>query len=82
MKYIATYKDKPLSAFFPNGNGTVKDMISFSQKSFALFNSHTEINDYLNYHSNYLQSRSGIDKSLVDKVLAIVNKIKILPYNP
>ena len=81
MKYIATYKGRPLNSIHSNGNGTIKDILPFSWKCFSIFKSPKQATAYLDYHKKYINSRTNdINPKLLVELNKIFDKIQIIPY--
>lgn len=81
MKYLAMYKGRPFNAFHSNGNGTVKDIISFSWRCYTVFESIDRAKKYFQYHYNYLNSRTGdVDNKLIWKINKIINSLKFIKH--
>jgi hypothetical protein len=86
MTYIITYKGKNLNAIYFNGNGTVSDMIKFSNKSYIIFEDEGGAWDYLNtMHDKIIERKDDLVKGLFAKLDKIINNCEIkdvTPYQP
>jgi hypothetical protein len=83
MKYVLQYKNRNLSRIFANSNGTVKDIIRFSNKSYFTFNDEGGAWDYLHaQHDTLIERKNDLAAGLFDKVNHIINNIDIKIIEP
>ena len=78
LKYVLTRNNIPLSYFYPNGNGDVKDIIGFSWNNYIIFSSRKEAEDKKESMLRQLYTRQG--EILVDtdnKVRQTIKNLKI-----
>ena len=75
-QYIIHNGKRPLSYFFPNGNGKPKDIIGFSWKSYEIFDTEEQAQERINLLRvalNYMK----IDHELRVKINRLINDLQI-----
>ena len=77
MKFIITNGIRPLSYFFVNGNGTVKDIIGFSWSNYFFYRNYQDAENYLNSMKKQLKARDSIEVKLWLKVSKVLDKLQI-----
>lgn len=86
MRYTLEYKNKPLSYLFPNGNGTVKDVIGFSSRNHFIFDDEGAAWDYLDaQHDTLIERKADLAPGLFKKLDHIINNMSVknrTPYSP
>lgn len=77
MSFIILYKGRPLSYFYPNGNGSVKDIIGFSFNKYMTFRTKDESEKHIEYMKNEIRKRADFDLKLSIKLGRIFERFKI-----
>jgi len=77
MSYIIHNTKRPLSYFFPNGNGEVKDIIGFSWRCYNIFNTEKEALNHIEYMKGKTREREDFDLKLSIKLFKIFDKLKV-----
>jgi len=80
MSYEIQYQGKPLSYFYGNSNGKVVDFMGFGRsKSWKIFNTRKEAEDYIQYMRDTIKMRGfDIAPVLSIKLYEVINKLKII----
>jgi len=79
MKYIITNKKGlPLSYFYGNGNGRVRDMIGFAFKSYFTFETEEQALKHIEYMKQAIRERNDFDLKLSIKLFNLFDKLEIL----
>jgi len=76
-KYIIHNGKRPLSYFFGNGNGKVKDIIGFGWKSYFQYGSEKEAFEHIEYMKKQIRERDDFDLKLSIKLFNLFDKLKI-----
>jgi hypothetical protein len=77
MTFVITFKHKPVSYFYPNGNGGVKDIIGFSWKNYQIFDSKFDADRRIQYFKREIRAREDFDLKLSIKLGNMFDKMKI-----
>ncbi|MFA5340213.1 MAG: hypothetical protein WC332_00405 [Clostridia bacterium] len=82
-RFVIKYNGKTLSYLHPNGNGTVKDIIGFSNKSYHVFEDEGGAWDYLQtMHDKIIERKDELTAGLFDKLEKVINSCKVADRTP
>lgn len=79
----ALFKNRktPLSYFYPNSNGKVRDILGFSPRSYTTFPTRAEAEEYKAYMQTELTKRE-LELNLSVKLYKIIKALKVLELCP
>lgn len=81
MSFIIHNGTRPLSYWHPNGNGTIKDLIGFSNDNYFIHSTKEEAENHLKYMHRSLRNMEHLNTELLLNVKAIISKLKITELN-
>lgn len=68
----------PLNAFYPNGNGEVKDILEFSARKYMFFGSKEEARGMIEYIKREVEENSKrYGEELYGKLISTIGKLEI-----
>ena len=75
--WVILFNRTPLSAFHPNDNERVSNILKTSTKSYSIFPSEKEANEHLEYIKNQIQKETHYIDGLKDKLIKATKKLKV-----
>ena len=79
MKFIITNKKGlPLSYFYRNGNGRIRDIIGFAFKSYFTFETEEQALSHIRYMKESIRARDNFDLKLWIKLENLFERLEIL----
>jgi len=76
MAYIIHNNKRPLSYFYGNGNGRIRDILGFSNNNYFIFDTKKQAENHIKYMKKEIRNRD-IDLKLSIDLFKILNKLNI-----
>ena len=82
MKYVLSFRNRNMSSCFPNGNGSVKDIVSFSNKDFYIYSTPEEAEGHKIFLINAIKVRKEeINNMVYASVISKLESMQIRNIN-